>query len=123
MKKNAVFLGMVILISSFLFFSSCKTAEEEYDIRGAWNHVTTIYATETGIITISGSTTESGNCTESSAPMSGTWTQTGTNVVLTMQYGGIIYTWNLTIQNSNLMSGTIQASVLPGVTGTSTLTR
>jgi hypothetical protein len=124
MKKFFISTGLLILLFLFLMFQGCKSADEEYDIRGTWNHTSTILTTATGTMTFTGTNTESGNCTENTVFMSGTWTRTGTSVVVTLVFGGTItYIWRLTIENNNLMSGTVEVSILPGVTGPSTLTR
>jgi hypothetical protein len=37
MKKIIIFLCMAILLSGSLFFFSCKSADEGFDIRGTWD--------------------------------------------------------------------------------------
>jgi hypothetical protein len=122
MKQKLILLLIPALFICLVLLPACKS-EDEIDIRGTWNHTSTLMSSWSGTMTFQGSDLYSGTATEidPDGTMTGTWTRTGSTVTVNLVWEGVSpYNWNLTINSENSMTGTCSAG---GYNGPATFTR
>jgi len=111
MQKRVLSLILCVIISG-IFYPSCKSVEDDYDIRDEWNFYTqygTIY--KGGTIVFEGGSESSGTVKQGNG--SGTWTVNDKQINFSITYienvlGKTFFTFTGTLTKGNLMSGTVQ---------------
>jgi hypothetical protein len=107
MKKIVIFVCMGVLLAGSLFYFSCKSSDEEFDIRGTWD-MNALTTGDTWAITFTGSK-ENGSLTDSffGCGGSGTYAVNGTQVSFDIFYSCVSshLICDGTVTNDNTMSG------------------